>query len=143
MGDVLTVLEGQSEDHFLLLNLYTGERTTVTIDPDKKSLFTKADPITGACPFLRHSFQTGLAYCTVHLTRPDMCKDFGCWRLLVLDSSGHRAGRVMQQRFFAPDNEKLALLWEGMISELDEPDIEHWDEMIMKILSREGYRVVR
>jgi hypothetical protein len=142
MGDVLCILEKYNEDRFLLLNRYNGEKTPVTVDPDKKSLFRDAAPPPGACPFLRHSRQTGLAYCAVHLTRPDMCKDFGCWRLLILDSSGKRAGRVMQQRFFAHDNDKLASLWETTIRDIDEPDTQRWDEAVIKTLGREGYRVI-
>jgi hypothetical protein len=143
MGDVLCILEKHGENRFLLLNRYTGEKTQVTVDPDKISLFMDAAPPTGACPFLRHSRQTGLAYCTVHLTRPDMCKDFGCWRLLVLDGSGKRAGRVMQQCFFAPDIDKLALLWETTIKDIDEPEPQRWDKAVIKILGREGYRVIK
>jgi Fe-S-cluster containining protein len=143
MGDVLSVLEKQGDDRYLLLNCYTGEKDMVRIDPDKLSLFLNANRPPGACPFLRHSQQTGLAYCTVHLTRPDMCRDFSCWRLLILDSSGKRAGRVMQRRFLASEDDTLSNVWETEIREIDEPDAREWDETVIKILNREGYLVIR
>ena len=48
-----------------------------------------------ACPFLRYRDDERKAYCCVHLTRPEICGDYGCWRLLILNSRGKRAGRVM------------------------------------------------
>jgi hypothetical protein len=143
MGEVLCTLEDYGGYRFLLLNRYTGEKTPVTVDPDKRSLFMDAVALPAACPFLRFSQQDGKAYCTVHLTRPEMCRDFGCWRLLIFDASGKRAGRVMQRRFFAPDNATIALFWEDNIRALDETDDERWDEAVIGIFSLEGYTVIR
>lgn len=141
MGEVLSVLEDYGGYRFLLVNRYTGEKTPVEIDQDKRSLFMEQDAIPAACPFLRFRNQVG--YCTVHRTRPEMCRDFGCWRLLILDKAGKRAGRIMQARFFSPEDPCLALLWEERIRPLDEEDDEAWDSEVISILSREGYTVTR
>lgn len=141
MGEVLSVEEEYGGYRFLLVNRYTGEKTPVEVDPDKRSLFMEEDALPAACPFLRYRDQRG--YCTVHRTRPEMCRDFGCWRLLILDPSGKRAGRVMQARFFTSESPALALLWEERIRVLDEPDDEAWDRAVIAILSCEGYTVVR
>lgn len=141
MGEVLSVLEDFGDYRFLLVNKYTGVKNRVEVDADKRELFMHEDALPAACPFLRYRDDVG--YCTVHLTRPEMCRDFGCWRLLILDPFGKRAGRVMQARFFASDNPALVLLWEERIRDIDEPEQERWDEMVISILSREGYTVTR
>lgn len=141
MGEVLSVLEDFGDYRFLLVNKYTGVKNRVEVDADKRELFMEEDALPAACPFLRYRDNVG--YCTVHLTRPEMCRDFGCWRLLILDPFGKRAGRVMQARFFASDNPALVLLWEERIRDIDEPEQERWDEMVISILSREGYTVTR
>jgi hypothetical protein len=141
MGEVLSVLEEYGGYRFLLVNRYTGEKNQVEVDQDKRSMYMEEDALPVACPFLRYRDRVG--YCTVHRTRPEMCRDFGCWRLLILDLSGKRAGRVMQGRFFSPENPSLALLWEDRIRDLEEPDDEGWDREVIAILSGEGYTVIR
>ncbi|NTV00656.1 MAG: YkgJ family cysteine cluster protein [Methanoregulaceae archaeon] len=141
MGEVLSVIEEYGDYRFLLVNKYTGEKNRVEVDLDKRALFMDEDSLPAACSFLRHRDTVG--YCTVHRTRPEMCRDFGCWRLLILDPSGKRAGRVMQARFFSPESPALALLWEERIRTLDEREDEDWDREVIAILSREGYSVIR
>jgi hypothetical protein len=141
MGEVLSVLEDYGGYRFLLVNLYTGEKDQVEVDQDKRSLFMEGDALPAACPFLRYRDHIG--FCTVHLTRPEMCRDFGCWRLLILDPSGKRVGRVMQARFFSSESPDLVRFWEDNIRILDVPEQERWDEMVISILSREGYTVTR
>jgi Fe-S-cluster containining protein len=143
MGQVHTIKETRGEFEFLVNNQYTGEKNIVIVDPDKHSLFSDESIFQDhpeACPFLRYR-DDGKAYCTVHLTRPEICRDYGCWRLLVLDSQGKRAGRIMYQRTFIPDDADLAHLWEMCIEDICEADDAKWDTEIMKILSDAGYTV--
>lgn len=141
MGEVLSVVEDCGGYRFLLLNRYTGEKSQVSIDQDKRSLYLDSDSLPAACPFLRFGPE-GTAYCTVHQTRPEMCREFGCWRLLILDPAGNRAGRVMQRRHFCPEEPALALIWEEKVRDIDEPDDQQWDRMVIRILTREGYTVL-
>lgn len=147
MGIVLCVSERLSAHTFVLTNRYTGEKTVVKVDPDKQGLYEDDQSIfcrfPEACPFLRMSDQSGKAYCTVHQTRPDMCRDFGCWRLLILKPDGGRAGRVMYRRYFCPDDPNLARIWEEQIRHIDDSDDEVWDNTIRMILVREGYSVLK
>ena len=144
MGQVHTIRETRGEFEFLVNNEYTGEKNIVVIDPDKQSLFADKSIFPDhpeACPFLRYRERDGKAYCTVHLTRPEICRDYGCWRLLILNSQGHRAGRIMYQRTFLPDDAELILLWERCIDGLNEPDDVKWDREITRILTSSGYTV--
>ncbi|HON82114.1 MAG TPA: YkgJ family cysteine cluster protein [Methanoregulaceae archaeon] len=144
MGQVLVVCEDPGTKKYVLSNQYTGEKTTVEIDPDKVDLYEDRSTIERfpeACPFLRFNREDGRAYCTVHLTRPDMCRDFGCWRLLILRPDGRRAGRVMCQSHFCPDDSDLARLWEERIRPIDDPGGAEWDRSVISILTRAGYQV--
>ncbi|MCC7564731.1 MAG: hypothetical protein KO206_00415, partial [Methanomicrobiaceae archaeon] len=73
MGTVRAVQDNLGGPAFLLLNRYTGERTAVTVDPDRMELYAdrstpKRCPET--CPSLRYSPGDGEVYCSVHATRP-------------------------------------------------------------------------
>jgi hypothetical protein len=144
MGQVHTIQEICGEFEFLVNNQYTGEKTAVVVDQDKhhlfgdKSIFQKQPE---ACPFLRYQARDRKAYCTVHLTRPEICRDYGCWRLLILNSRGLRAGRIMYQRSFFSDDADLTRLWNDCIDNLTEPDDVIWEEKITRILINAGYTV--
>ncbi len=144
MGRVHEIKETLSDYEFLVNNQYTGEKTAVMVDTDKQRLFADkkiVSDLTEACPFLRYQPKDGMAYCTVHLTRPEICRDYGCWRLLILNSRGSRAGRIMYQRSFFSDDAELSRLWMECIDPLIEPDDKIWDEKVTFILIKAGYRV--
>lgn len=145
MGTVLHITGQLNSRESVLTNRYSGEKTVVEVDPDKYSLYDDDQSIfrtfPEACPFLRFHPQTGKASCTCHQTRPDMCRDFGCWRVLILKPDGSRAGRVMGWRYFCPDDPDLARIWEERIREINEPDDDIWDGAVRQILTREGYIV--
>jgi hypothetical protein len=82
-----------------------------------------------------------MAYCTVHLTRPDICRDFSCWRLLILNHTGWRAGRVMFRRTLVTEDALLNRIWEECIDPLPDTDDIIWDKEVIRILTRAGYSV--
>jgi hypothetical protein len=144
MGQVHTIKEVRGEYEFLVDNIYTGEKTMVIIDQDKHHLFFDKSIFQDqpeACPFLRYQSEDRKAYCTVHLTRPEICRDYGCWRVLILNSRGVRAGRIMYQRAFFSDDADLTRLWMMCIDPLTEPDDAVWDEEVTRILVNAGYSV--
>jgi len=144
MGQVHTIKEIRGEFEFLITNEYTGEKTVVIVDKDKYNLFADKKIFLEqpeACPFLRYKREDRKAYCTIHLTRPEICSDYGCWRLLILNAYGSRAGRVMFQRAFFSDEDDLTRVWKTYIDPLDEPDDAIWDEKITRILINAGYTV--
>lgn len=144
MGQVHKIRETLSEVEFLVNNQYTGQKTVVIVDQDKHNLFFDKSIFLEqpeACPFLRYHKVDRKAYCTVHLTRPEICRDYGCWRLLILNSQGKRAGRIMYQRAFFSDDAVLTKLWNECMDPLEEPDDELWDEKITSLLINAGYTV--
>jgi Fe-S-cluster containining protein len=129
---------------FLVNNQYTGEKTTVVVDPDKIFLFCDRSIFMErpeACPFFRYDHDGAKGYCTVHLTRPEICRDYGCWRMLILDADGKRAGRIMCQRFLASEDQRLTRLFEEQINSITAPDDAAWDKRVIPILVAAGYSV--
>jgi hypothetical protein len=145
MQDVHRVIEDCGDYTFVIHNHYTGDVDTVRVDPDKTALFEDKSSLEGqsdACRFLR--FDTaGKGWCTVHLTRPYICREYCCWRLLILDSRGKRAGRVMYQTLFLPDYDDLGQLWERVKPTLEGLSGTEWDGKVISILTASGYRVRR
>jgi hypothetical protein len=70
-----------------------------------------------------------------------MCRDYGCWRLLILDSKGMRAGRIMGRRHLASEDEVLTRVFEESIDTLAASDDVTWDRKVTGILARAGYTV--
>jgi Fe-S-cluster containining protein len=144
LGLVHVIKEDYGNYHFLVNNQYTGEKTAVSVDPDKISLYCDTSIFLErpeACPFFRYDAPSAKGYCTVHRTRPDICRDYGCWRLLILDSQGKRAGRIMYQRHLASEDETLTRLFEEQIRPLGALDDETWDNRLLRILGDAGYTV--
>jgi hypothetical protein len=129
---------------FRIRNQYTGERTEVAVDADKIALYTDTRIFSDrpeACPFFRYSHAEGKGYCTVHRTRPEICRDYGCWRLLILDIDGRRAGRIMGGRHLASEDQALTRLFEEQINHLAAVDDAAWDELVIRVLGAAGYTV--
>jgi hypothetical protein len=144
LGLVHIIQEDYGDYRFLVNNQYTGEKTTVAVDPDKIALFSDKSIFLErleACPFLRYDRARTKGYCTVHLTRPEICRDYGCWHLLILDAGGKRAGRIMGQRHLASEDDALTRLFEEHVNHLVEPDDAAWDERVIRVLVAAGYTV--
>lgn len=144
MGLVHRIKEEIGEFRFLVVNEYTGEATPVEVDPDKIALFEDRSIFSifpDACPFLRRDVAGGRICCTVHLTWPEICREFSCWRILILDPSGRRSGRVMGARYLACEDEHLHSIWRRRLDELGIIDDECWDRELVNLAEKHGYRV--
>ncbi len=144
LGLVHTIEVDYGNYHFLIRNVYTGERTNVTVDPEKISLYNDTGIFSErpeTCPFFRTDKRTDKGYCTVHHTRPDICRDYGCWRFLILDSQGRRAGRIMGQRHLASEDHVLSRLFEVQVNHPAESDDNAWDDRMVRVVTGAGYLV--
>lgn len=144
LGLVHTIREDYGDFRYLVNNEYTSEKTEVTVDPDKIALFGDRSIFIErpeACPFFRYDRNGAKGYCTVHLTRPEICRDYGCWRMLILDTEGKRAGRIMYRRFLASEDERLTRLFLEQVNTVTEPDDAAWDERLIHVLVSAGYTV--
>jgi len=146
LGLVHVIIEDQGDFRFLVRNQYTGEKNLVAVDPDKIALYNDRSIFTErpeACPFFRFDRIAVKGYCTVHLSRPEICRDYGCWRILILAPDGKRAGRIMGTRHLASEDPELTRLFAAAIDHLREPDDEAWDRQVVRVLEAAGYSVIR
>ncbi|OPX65268.1 MULTISPECIES: YkgJ family cysteine cluster protein [unclassified Methanoregula] len=145
LGLVHVIVEEYGQYRFLVRNQYTGDKTPVAVDKDKISLFNDRSIFAErpeACPFFRFDHAAEKGYCTVHLTRPEICRDYGCWRLLILKPDGTRAGRIMGHRHLASEDERLTRIFRQKVDQIVEPDDAQWDRQVILTLVAEGYRVL-
>ena len=142
MGDVHALEGDPSAGRCVVVNRYTGERTSVAVDPDKTGQLA-APPVPGACPLFRRG-PDGYGVCPVHGTWPAVCEEYACWRILVLAPDGGRAARVMGSRHLAVDDPALgAVLAPHRATLALAVDDEAWDAALAAALESAGYTVVR
>lgn len=142
LGTVLTIEEEISETEFIICNQYTGERKKVRIDEDKLHLYPDRsifDELPEACPFLRPDPANKRVCCTIHETRTDMCREYGCWRILILDGNGKPVARIMGPRIFRTKDDKIREIWDRRVALLDPSNQDRWDMEMEEILTEEGY----
>ncbi|HWQ65792.1 MAG TPA: YkgJ family cysteine cluster protein [Methanospirillum sp.] len=145
LGLVFEIIETYDSYSFRIRNQYTGKKQVVSVAPqlshlyDDRKIFVERPE---ACPFFRMNDQDHLSYCTVHLTRPDICREYGCWRFLILDPLGNRAGRVMQSRHLDAENPRLRQVWDTYIDTMHEPDDQEWDRKMSEIVRRSGFQII-
>ncbi len=146
LGQVHVVKEEYGDYRFLIRNVYTGEETAVRVDPDKRHLYPERSIFIAwpdACPFLRDDAENRRICCIVHASRPEICRDFSCWRLLIVDGAGKRAGRIMGSRHLVADDPVLREIWDREIGTLHEPDDAVWEAEMIRRVKRAGYSVRR
>ncbi len=88
MGEIISIMDAPCGGRFTIGYSTTFEERTVRLDPDKEELFYSAPRVSGlACPFLRKRGEA-TCICTVHASRPDLCRQYSCFRILILDFEG-------------------------------------------------------
>lgn len=144
MGEVIDIQEKTGDTEFKISYTTTGEERLVTLDPDKRDLFFQNVTKSGmACPFLRQE-SPGRVICTVHHSRPDLCRQYSCFRILILNAEGKRVGRVMDRtRYLVSSDIPFHAYWQRECQLPEIIDEERWEMEIDKILTREGFHVVR
>jgi hypothetical protein len=145
MGEIISIQE-QIRPFEFRIGYTNGEERLVSVDVDKRELFShqqQNEKKSLACPFLRQR-ESHERICTVHASRPELCRNYLCSRILILDPDGERAGRVLHgTRSFTTENEALLDLWRRSIRDITIPDDEQWEKTIVDVFTRAGYRVIR
>lgn len=145
MGVIISIQE-QTGSCTFRIGFTDGEERVVCVDPDKRELFLTGqqdEKRTLSCPFLRDRGSRE-RICTVHASRPDLCRHYLCSRILVLGPGGTKAGRVLQgTRSFSTEDGSLRALWNRAIQDIRIPDEDAWGKYVEEVFSRAGYRVIR
>ena len=145
MGEIISIREQISPGEFWI-GYTNGEVRIVSVDPDKQDLFSslrQTEQKSIACPFLRHR-KPDKRICTVHASRPELCRNYLCSRILIVNTEGKKAGRVPYgTRSFIPEDGFVLDLWCRTIRDIPIPDEEQWEKKVDEIFTRAGYRVIR
>ncbi len=145
MGEIIEILEDLGTGSLRIGFTVTGEERIVSIDPEKQELFHTQKIQTlrpMACPFLRVSGNKKLV-CSVHASRPELCRQYSCYRILVLDLQGRPVGKVADaSRNLTTTHDNLRILWNQEIADVAIPDEDDWEMGVGQILTLRGYRVM-
>jgi len=96
-----------------------------------------------ACPFLLEAGNKKFI-CSVHASRPELCRQYSCYRILVLDSHGKQIGRVTEaSRYLSTTDENLRTLWNREIAIIAIADEKCWEEHVKQTLAQAGYNVIQ
>ncbi len=144
LGPYLTVIQDNKDGSYLLYHEVTGETDLVCIDPDKVHLFadhTLQEEEPEACVFLRRDPTTHSIRCIIHETRPQLCRSYDCYEILITYHNGEWAGRVKGGRALLSDDPGLRDIWNELKQSLGSISDDEWKETIRVILTQHGYRV--
>ena len=145
MGEIINIQEQISPCKFRI-GYTDGEIRVVSVDPDKKVLFRdqqEQERKSLACPFLRQRAPQE-RICTVHASRPELCRSYLCSRILIIGKDGKKAGRVRQgTRSFITEDRTLLDLWCRTIRDIPVPNDDQWEKYVDDVFTRAGYRVIR
>ena len=146
MGEIVEITGQAAPRKFRIRYATTGEEREVLLDADKVGLFSargSGTPNHMACPFLRE-ISPGTRVCAVHNSRPELCRQYSCFRVLVCDESGNRLGRVWDaSRYFTTTDPTLREIWDRKIAGHEITDEMEWEDFVGQALISEGYRIIR
>jgi Fe-S-cluster containining protein len=97
------------------------------------------------CPFLCRNKKSEGFVCGIYATRPPVCCDFRCYRMLIYNREGQRVGRVIGAGRISTSDAQLAQVWNEKIATLSH---EHppgasdpaWEKKVIEILAEHGFR---
>ncbi len=144
MGEIIEILEELDSGSYRIGFSVTREERVVSVDPDKRELFHFPDDkslMPMACPFLLNAGNKKYL-CAVHTSRPELCRRYFCYRLLVLDSQERTVGRVTDaSRYFITEDADLRRLWNREIAGVTIMDEKCWEKHVEQTLIQSGYVV--
>jgi uncharacterized protein len=145
MGEIITIQDQIGPGEFRI-QFTDGEERIVSVNPDKRGIFLEHEQDTGkssACPFLMR-VSPRERICTVHASRPELCRGYLCSRILVIGRDGSRAGRVPYgTRSFSTEDRTLLDIWNDHIRDIRFPDDDLWENHVEYVFVRSGYQVIR
>ncbi len=94
------------------------------------------------CPFLRPlPGEEGKYACTVHNSRPLICRSYSCCTMRIFNADGEEVGRVKGRRSLDTTDAVLRRCWDEGVSPLAIDDDIVWRDEVARVLGQSGYRV--
>ena len=95
-------------------------------------------PVKG-CPFMRENLAGDGFACAIYATRPQICREFRCYRMLIHHPDGHECGRIMGRNQLKTTDETLERIWNEQVAPLPYHDDAAWIKSVNAILTSHGY----
>jgi len=94
------------------------------------------------CPFLRgHPEEEGKYVCTIHDSRPSVCRTYICCSMRIFAGDGREVGKVKGRRSLVTEDAALRRCWEESVAPLGTDNDVAWRSEVIAILGRAGYGV--
>ncbi|MDO9550396.1 MAG: YkgJ family cysteine cluster protein [Methanoregula sp.] len=97
------------------------------------------EPVKG-CPFMRKNNSGSGIACAIYNTRPRICREFRCYRMLIYDRDDHESGRIIGRSDLKTTDETLAQVWKEQVVSLPHTDDARWEKAVIAVLGAHGYR---
>ncbi len=92
------------------------------------------------CIFLRKNRSGEGSVCAVYASRPNVCREFRCYRILIRDPDGTLRGKVVGKHTLRTEDRVLEGLWTRYLEQVPFRDTREWSEGILRMLGEHGYR---
>lgn len=97
------------------------------------------EPEKKTCWFLRKNHEGEGTACAIYASRPQVCRDFRCYCMLVRDRNGAVCGRVTGKNSLCTDNVALQKLWDEQVLPIPCGEVASWTKLVAGILAERGY----
>ena len=95
---------------------------------------------TKSCPFLKKDPESGKMVCVIYSTRPRVCRDFRCYRMVICNREGVICGKVIGRNTLRTADPALEKVWDGQVMPDTCRDPASWTARVVAILADHGYR---
>ncbi len=92
------------------------------------------------CPFLRSGPPGAGSSCAIYTTRPDICRNFRCYRMLIRNQVGAVCGKVIGKNTLRTEDPNLEKLWNVLVIPIPFGNSFEWTKQVTAILADHGYR---
>lgn len=92
------------------------------------------------CPFMRKDPKGKGIACAIYSTRPQICREFRCYRMVIHHPDGHECGRIMGRSELKTMDEPLLRIWKEEILPLPHTDDARWTKSVIAALAVHRYR---
>lgn len=93
-----------------------------------------------SCAFLCRNPRGEGTICAIYGSRPKVCRDFRCYRLIIRNRDGIACGKVIGKNTIRTDDAALMKLWSDRVAAVPAGDTGSWLKTVSGLLEDHGYR---
>jgi Fe-S-cluster containining protein len=148
LGPHITIERRLNDQDYYCRSVIDNTIFPVHVDPEYREEIADEFETGNACPherekktcrFLRKNPEGLGTVCAIYATRPKVCQDFRCYRMLIRNREGAICGRIIGKNTIRTDDIALGKLWDGKIAALPYWDPAAWTKNVAGILAEYGY----